>query len=67
MPAYQLHIYEQQEEREAGRSQYAMNDLVTLRDENGIGIRGNITADVDADGLYEVYTEDALNGKRVNR
>ena len=32
-----------------------MNDLVTLRDENGIGIRGNITADVDADGLYEVY------------
>lgn len=56
----------QQEEREAGRSQYAMNDLVTLRDENGIGIRGNITADVDADELYEVYTEDALNGKRVN-
>ena len=56
----------QQEEREAGRSQYAMNDLVTLRDENGIGIRGNITADVDVDGLYEVYTEDALNGKRVN-
>lgn len=56
----------QQEEREAGRSQYAMNDLVTLRDENGIGIRGNITVDVDADGLYEVYTEDALNGKRVN-
>lgn len=56
----------QQEEREAGRSQYAMNDRVTLRDENGIGIRGNITADVDADGLYEVYTEDALNGKRVN-
>lgn len=56
----------QQEEQEADRPQYAMNDLVMLRDENGIGIRGNITADVDADGLYEVYTEDALNGKRVN-
>lgn len=56
----------QQEEQGADRPQYAMNDLVTLRDENGIGIRGNITADVDADGLYEVYTEDALNGKRVN-
>lgn len=56
----------QQEEQEADRPQYAMNDLVTLRDENGIGIRGNITADVDADGLYEVYTEDALNGKLVN-
>jgi N12 class adenine-specific DNA methylase len=56
----------QQEEQEADRPQYAMNDLVTFRDENGIGIRGNITADVDADGLYEVYTEDALNGKRVN-
>lgn len=53
-------------QQEADRPQYAMNDLVTLRDENGIGIRGNITADVDADGLYEVYTEDALNGKRVN-
>lgn len=38
----------QQEEQEADRPQYAMNDLVMLRDENGIGIRGNITADVDA-------------------
>lgn len=56
----------QQEEQEADRPQYAMNDLVMLRDENGIGIRGYITADVDADGLYEVYTEDALNGKHVN-
>ena len=46
--------------------QYAMNDLVTLRDENGNGVRGNITADADADGRFEVYTEDALNGKRVN-
>lgn len=51
---------------EAAKPQYAMNDLVTLRDENGNSVRGNITADADADGRYEVYTEDAINGKRVN-
>ncbi len=51
---------------EAAKPQYAMNDLVTLRDENGNSVRGNIIADADADGRYEVYTEDAINGKRVN-
>ncbi len=55
-----------EQEKEANRPQYAMNDLIMLRDENGNGIRGNITADSDADGRYEVYTEDAVNGKRVN-
>lgn len=55
-----------QEMQEAERPQYALNDIVSLTDENGVTVRGNITADVDADGLYEVYTEDALNGKRVN-
>ncbi len=51
---------------EAAKPQYAMNDLITLRDGNGNSVRGSITADADADGRYEVYTEDAVNGKRVN-
>ena len=52
--------------QEAGRPQYALNDLVSLRDENGNAVRGNITTDADADGRYEVYTEAPINGKRVN-
>lgn len=51
---------------EAAKPHYAMNDLVTLRDENGNSVRGNITADADADGRYEVFTEYTVNGKRVN-
>lgn len=53
-------------EREAERPQYALNDEVTLRDENGNAVRGSIVFDVDADGRYEVYTEDPINGARVN-
>ena len=52
--------------QEASRPQYALNDLVSLRDENGNAVRGNITTDADADGRYEVYTEAPINGKRVN-
>ncbi len=56
----------QQAIEEESRPQYALNDLVSLRDENGNAVRGNITADADADGRYEVYTEAPINGKRVN-
>ena len=52
--------------QEAQRSQYALNYLVTLRNENGNTVRGNITSDVDTDGRYEVYTESPVNGKHVN-
>ena len=52
--------------QEASRPQYALNDLVSLRDENGNAVRGNITTDANADGRYEVYTEAPINGKRVN-
>lgn len=55
-----------QEMQEAERPQYALNDIVSLTDENGVTVRGNITADVDADGKYEVFTEAPINGKRVN-
>ena len=55
-----------QEMQEAERPQYALNDIVSLTDENSVTVRGNITADVDADGKYEVFTEAPINGKRVN-
>lgn len=55
-----------QEMQEAERPQYTLNDIVSLTDENGVTVRGNITADADADGRYEVYTETPINGKRVN-
>lgn len=55
-----------QEMQEAERPQYALNDIVSLTDENGVTVRGNITADADADGKYEVFTEAPINGKRVN-
>lgn len=55
-----------QEMQEAERPQYALNDIVSLTDENGVTVRGNITADVDVDGKYEVFTEAPINGKRVN-
>ena len=55
-----------QEIQEADRPQYALNDIVSLIDENGVTVRGNITADVNADGRYEVFTEAPINGKRVS-
>lgn len=55
-----------QEMQEAERPQYALNDIVSLTDENGVTVRGNITADADADGKYEVFNEAPINGKRVN-
>ena len=45
---------------------YSLNDEVTLLDENGNEVRGSITADVNEDGQYEVYTESPINGRKVN-
>ena len=53
-------------EQEAQRPTYTLNDTITLRDETGKSVRGSITADADADGRYEVYTENPINGQRVN-
>ena len=52
--------------QEENRPQYSLNDVVSLTDENGTTVRGSITADADADGRFEVYTESPINGKRVN-
>ncbi len=55
----------QQAIQEANRPQYALNDEVILRDENGNAVRG-VTSDADEDGKYEVLTDTPINGKFVN-
>lgn len=45
---------------------YDINDEVTLTDENGNTVRGSITAPQNEDGKFEVYTEQPINGKKVN-
>ena len=45
---------------------YSINDEVTLSDENGNTVRGSITAPENEDGKFEVYTEQPINGKKVN-
>lgn len=45
---------------------YNINDEVTLSDENGNTILGSITAPENEDGKFEVYTEQPINGKKVN-
>lgn len=45
---------------------YDINDEVTLTDESGNTVRGSITAPQNEDGKFEVYTEQPINGKKVN-
>ena len=45
---------------------YSINEEVTLSDENGNAVRGSITAPENEDGKFEVYTEQPINGKKVN-
>lgn len=52
-------------EREANRPDYHMNDNVTLQVEGG-NVRGTIVSDANEDGLYEVYTERPIGGKKIN-
>lgn len=52
-------------EAEAARPQYNLNDVLTLRVGDG-SVRGSITAEPNADGQYEVYTDEPINGKKVN-
>ena len=45
---------------------YHLNDEITLINEDGKPVRGSITTDQNEDGKFEVYTEEPINGKRVN-
>ncbi|MDL2223101.1 hypothetical protein LJB98_03280, partial [Bacteroidales bacterium OttesenSCG-928-M11] len=57
---------EQQAVYEESRPEYILNDIVTLTAEDGTPVRGSITAEINEDGQIEVYTEQAINGKRIN-
>lgn len=48
---------------EAQKPKYALNDLVTLQDENGNVIHGQIADIMDADGRYVVDVDSPINGK----
>lgn len=45
---------------------YNLNDEITLINEDGKPVRGSITTEQNEDGKFEVYTEEPINGKRVN-
>lgn len=54
-------------ETETIRPQFALNDEFTILNETGTPIRGSITGELDEDGTVEIYTEEPINGNRVNR
>ena len=52
--------------QDVDRPQYAKDNLLTIRGENGNIIRGNIVSNANEDEQYEVYTEVPINGKKVS-
>lgn len=57
----------EEELQEAELPELRLNDEFTILDESGFPVRGSITAEIDEDGTIEIYTEEPLNGKKVNR
>lgn len=45
---------------------YAQNEVLTLLDEHGNPVRAEIMAAANEDGLYEVQTDEPIDGKRVS-
>lgn len=65
-----LNAFEQ--ERATARAQqrqprFALNDEFTIINAAGAPIRGSVTGELDEDGTVEIYTEEPVNGNRVNR
>lgn len=58
---------QQATEAEAMRPQFALNDEFTILNDTGTPIRGSVTGELDDDGTVEIYTEEPINGNRVNR
>lgn len=52
---------------EAMRPQFALNDEFTILNDEGMPVRGSITGELDEDGKVEIFTEEPINGNRVNR
>lgn len=53
-------------EVEATRPAFALNDEFTILNDDGTPIHGSITGELDEDGMVEIYTEEPINGKKVN-
>ena len=49
------------------KPQFALNDEFTILNDAGEPVRGSITGELDDDGTVEIYTEEPINGNRVNR
>lgn len=49
------------------KPQFALNDEFTILNDAGEPVRGSITGELDEDGTVEIYTEEPVNGNRVNR
>ena len=62
----QQQISEKQQQEEASRPAYNLNDEIAINDENGNIVRGSVTANENDDGQIEVYSESPINGKKVN-
>lgn len=56
----------QETPNEAKAHGYILNEMLTLRGDDGKPVRGSIVAEPNEDGLYEVYTEERIGGMRVN-
>ena len=54
-------------EVEAMRPTFALNDEFTILNDDGTPIHGSITGELDEDGMVEIYTEEPVNGNKVNR
>lgn len=52
---------------EPTQRRFALNDEFTILNDSGAPIRGSITGELDEDGTVEIYTEEPINGNRVNR
>lgn len=57
----------QSAQRPARRPQWKLNDEFTIMNESGIPVHGVITGETDEDGKVEIYTEEPLNGNKMNR
>ena len=57
---------DKQKEQEVARPAYNLEDDITIYDEEGNAVRGTVTASENADGMIEVFTDQPVNGYRIN-
>lgn len=62
----QAEVQAEEQAIEEAQPKYQKNDTVTIRLEDGSEVRGSITEDADAEGRYEVHTEQPINGENLS-